>query len=68
MSILRQGIRSLILLEALLATEEELLSPVSDGEGLAPGNIATTNGILDQVFFGVFRTDSFPLGGEKGAF
>jgi len=68
MSIFRQLGRGLIFLEALLATEEEFLSPVRYSEGLAPGNVTTANRVADQILFSAFRTGNFPLGGKEGPF
>ncbi len=68
MSIFRERVGSLVFLKTFLAAEEEFLSPVSDGEGLASGNITTADRVLDQFFFGTFRADGSPFGGEKRPF
>jgi hypothetical protein len=65
MSIFRQRVGSLILLEAFLAAKEKFLSPVRDGEGLALGNITTADRVPDHL---LFRTGNSSFGWEEGPF
>jgi hypothetical protein len=67
-SIFRQFVGGLVFLEACLAAKIEFLLPVGEGEGLAFGNIASADGVLNHLLAYFLGSGRSPVLGEKGPF